>query len=102
MINYRFTTEEEGRTLILALEGEFDTTGAQGVQDQLVPAVGPEVQRIVFDLSGVTLMASSGLRVIFFARDKIRQGMKVELRGARDLVAKVIRMSGIGQFVDVV
>lgn len=102
MFNYRFLDEEEGKTLIMDLEGEFDTAGAQTVQDKLGSRNLEKVERIVFDLSKVTLMASSGLRVIFYAKDKIREDMKVELKGAQGLVARVIKMSGINKFVDII
>ncbi len=101
MFNYRFVEEEEGKALIIDLEGEFDTAGAQTVQDKLESYDIKDVAKIVFDLAKVTLMASSGLRVIFFARDKIKENMKVELKGAQGLVAKVIKMSGIHKFVDI-
>ncbi|MGV8124225.1 MAG: STAS domain-containing protein [Candidatus Xenobiia bacterium LiM19] len=101
MFNYRFVEEEEGKVLILDLEGEFDTAGAQTVQDRLESYNVTAVEKIVFDLAKVTLMASSGLRVIFYAKDKMKSTMKVELKGAQGLVAKVIKMSGISKFVDV-
>jgi len=100
MFNYSFV-EEGGTTLIIDLEGEFDTTGAQTVQAALESYNVAAVEKIVFDLAKVTLMASSGLRVIFYAKDKIRSTMTVELKGAQGLVAKVIKMSGIQKFVTV-
>ena len=59
-----------------------------------------EVEKIVFEMSKVTLMASLGLRVILMARDKLKGDISVELKGAQGLVAKVIQMSGIGKLVD--
>lgn len=101
MFNFSFEEKEEGKLLIIDLEGEFDTGAAQTVQDRLESYDVKKVLKIVFDLSKATLMASSGLRVIFFARDKIKDNMKVELKGAQGLVAKVIKMSGISKFVEV-
>ncbi len=102
MFDYRFVEEDEGKTLILDLEGEFDTVGAQNLQEKLEAHNQDNIEKIVFDLAKVTLMASSGLRVVFYAKDKIRDGMAVELRGAQNLVAKVIKMSGINKFVTIV
>ncbi len=101
MFNYRFEEDGPGKRLTIIIEGEFDTGAAQVVQDALEPFREKDMDRIVFDLSGATLMASSGLRVIFYAKDKLKDSMAVELKGATGLVARVIHMSGIGKFVEV-
>jgi anti-anti-sigma factor len=102
MFHFKFIEQENGNTLLIDLEGEFDTAGAQKVQEQLEAYNVEEVDRVIFDLTRVTLMASSGLRVIFYAKDKIRKNMCVQLKGAQGLVAKVLKMSGINKFVDVI
>ncbi len=101
MFNYNFTNANKDE-LIITLEGEFDTAGAQSVQEKLEAYDIKKIEKIIFDLTNATIMASSGLRVIFFAKDKIKENMKVELKGAQGLVAKVIKMSGIKKFVDVI
>lgn len=101
MFDFRFVEEEKGAVLVIDLEGDFDTIGAQKVQEKLESYNAQNVLKVIFDLAKVTLMASSGLRVIFFARDKIKENMKVELKGAQGLVAKVLKMSGIHKFVEI-
>lgn len=102
MFNYNFIEKEEGTTLLIDLEGEFDTAGAQEVQSRLESYNTDKINKVIFGLEKVTLMASSGLRVIFYAKDKIKEEMKVELYKPKDLVAKIIKMSGMHKFVDVV
>jgi len=99
MFNYNFV--EEGKTLTINIEGEFDTGAAQTVQDKLETYKDKEISKIIFDLSKATIMASSGLRVIFYAKDKLKDTIPVELKGAQGLVAKVIKMSGISKFVEI-
>ena len=101
MFNYSFIVEEQGKGLTIDLEGEFDTDAAQTLQDDLKSYEIKDISKIIFDLTKVSMMASSGLRVIFYAKDKIKGDMKVELKGANGLVSKVIKMSGISKFVDV-
>jgi len=93
---------EGEKLLTINIEGEFDTGAAQKVQDDLGHYKDKAIEKIVFDLSKATLMASSGLRVIFYAKDKLKEKMNVELKGAQGLVAKVIKMSGISKFVKVI
>ena len=100
MFNYQFL--EDGKVLTIDLEGEFDTVGAQAVQDKLEHYNVESIEKIVFDLAKATLMASSGIRVIFYAKDKLKDNMQVELKDAQGLVEKVIKMSGIYKFVDMV
>jgi len=61
-----------------------------------------EISTIVFDLSKTSLMASTGLRVIFYADSRIKDDMKVEIRGAQGLVAKVLKMSGVDKIIKIV
>ena len=100
MFNHRF--EEKDKILTIIIEGAFDTGAAQKVQAELETYKEKDISQVIFDLSKATLMASSGLRVIFYARDKLKKGMKVQLKGATGLVAKVIKMSGIKKFVEII
>ena len=101
MFEYKLIKQSKG-ILIIDLKGDFDTSAAQTVQNDMESYNFESITKIIFNLAQVTLMASSGLRVIFFAKDKIKDDMIVELKGAQGLVAKVLKMSGIKKFVDIV
>ncbi len=94
--------EHDKYTLIIDLKGEFDTNAAHLVQRDMESYCYKNITKIVFDLTHVTLLASSAHSTIFYAKDKIKDYMVVELKGARGLVAKVLKMSGIKHFVNIV
>ncbi|MCK5685130.1 STAS domain-containing protein [bacterium] len=101
MFNYSF--EEKGdNTLEISIEGGFDTDSANKVMTDLQSYDCKEINFIVFDLSKASFMASSGLRVIFYAETRIKDDMKVEIRGAQGLVAKVLKMSGVDKLIKIV
>ncbi len=101
MFEYKLI-EQSKNILVVDLKGAFDTSAAQTVLTEMESYNYENINKIIFKLSQVTLMASTGLRVIFFAKGKIKEDMIVELKGAQKLVAKVIKMSGIRKFVDIV
>ncbi len=101
MFEYKIIEQGKG-ILNINLKGDFDTSAAQTVQNEMESYDYENITKVVFNLTHVTLMASSGLRVIFYAKDKIKDDMIVELKGAQGLVAKVLKMSGIKKFVDII
>jgi len=100
MFNYEINRKEN--ILEIIVEGEFDTEGAKKLQDDLENYIENNILSVKFDLSKTTAMASSGLRVIYYAKEFIKKDMQVDVVGAQGLVMKVIKMSGMSNFVNVV
>ena len=44
-------------------------------------------------------MASSGLRVLFYAKTKIKENIIVKVYTEKELVIKLIKMSGMSKFI---
>ena len=100
MFSYKINKNEN--KLEIVVEGEFDTEGANKLQTELESYNYDNVSSIKFDLSETAMMASSGLRVIYFTKDSIKKDMQVDVSGAKNLVLNVIKMSGISKFVNVI
>lgn len=70
---------------VIALTGELDIDGADRVTQELLRAEATDARQIVLDLSGLTFMDSSGIRLIIEADARSRSnGHRLALiRGPR-------------------
>ncbi len=102
MSNLRFDFSRKGDdVLLLKLEGWLDASNAKELSDaQEKETAEPAIRDIVWDASGLTLVASAGLRVLMAAYKitTARKG-KTYLVGANKNVADVIRMIKLDQFL---
>jgi len=75
------------------LAGELDLASNPELADRLVAIAGSAV---ILDLSELTFIDASGLAVLLDAKQRIEmQGDRLELRGARGLVARVFEICGL-------
>jgi len=88
--------EHDGGHVMLRVSGEIDLANATAVQDQIFSAIGNDVMRVSINLTDVTYLDSSGLRVLFTlaGRLKVLQ-MELDLVVApASPVCRVLEMSG--------
>ena len=98
-----FKIKQEDKTLFINVDNEFDTILAKNLQKNLEEKYKKEgLEKIIFDLSKTTHIASSGLRVMIFARERLGKQIKVSVLNAKGIVLDVFKMSGIDNFIDVV
>jgi anti-anti-sigma factor len=81
---------------VLALRGEFDLAGATEARKRLLvlePALGG---RLVLDLSELTFLDSSGIRLILQARERaLRHGADFVLVPGPEQVMRVLELVGL-------
>ncbi len=81
------------------LAGRMDIEGAAAVDMKLNVLAGA-ANKLVLDLSGVSFLASMGLRTIMVcARAQASKGRKMAIGGAQPNVEKVLRSSGVDEIV---
>ena len=97
-----YSIKEDGRQIVVEVMGEFDAILAKEIQNALENRQDRQIEAVAFDFKHTTHIASSGLRVIIFARERIKPGIQVTIVAARDIVLDVIKMSGIDSFVTLV
>ena len=89
------TSEQDGGTARLTLEGELDLASSVDVEQQLgaIEAAGPS--RIVIDLGGLAFIDSTGLRTLIQADQRIRDaGSELVLRPGDDSIQRVFELTG--------
>ncbi|MCL1802940.1 MAG: anti-sigma factor antagonist [Eubacteriaceae bacterium] len=92
-----FKAEINGNTLIAEISGELDDHVAKGIREKLdFTLMKKEIINIVFDLSGLTFMDSSGIGLLIGRYKQVRQrrGKTIVIVGESHS-RKVLKMSGI-------
>jgi anti-anti-sigma factor len=79
---------------IIKLTGELDAAVAPQLKEAVEKAAEGKPERLVFDVSELEFMASAGLRVLIFARQKMGAGVSLYVIGSRGPVLNTLTMSG--------
>ena len=96
-------TVDGGPTTTVVLAGELDPATAPNLRDAVGDLVAdPDVERVVLDLSGLTFLDSSGLRVFVTAREELRErGAELVLRGPSANTQRLLDITGLGEIIAV-
>ena len=95
-------TDFEGGSLVFRLIGELDEHSAQFVRKQLDTAITEydSYDCVIFDLSRLSFMDSTGIGVIIGRYKLIRKANKpVYVRKPTSTVDKIFRMSGLYEII---
>lgn len=89
-------SERTGDEHVIALAGELDLAGVDRVTEELLRAEATDADAIVVDLSELTFIDSSGIRLILEADARSRaDGNRLRLRRGSALVQRVFEISGV-------
>lgn len=95
--------ELAGGVTCIRLTGRLDADGADRIDVAFTANVVTVGRNALIDLSGVTFVASMGIRLLLAAaRGLSRKGAKMVLFGAQDLVQNVLEQAAIDQIIPVV
>ncbi len=100
MFDFRVTSQN--KVLDVTLKGRLDAVAAPDLFKEMEKHQGEDVDKIVFHVSELEYIASAGLRVIVFTKQKIGQNADVQMEGANEMVKSVLEMTGCDSFVTVV
>ena len=95
-------SDEAGSTGKLGLVGKLDIAGAEAIAMPLATLAGGK-KSVVVDLSGVTLLASIGIRHLVSATKALsRKGGKLVLVNPNESVRDVLISSGVDDLMPIV
>ena len=78
----------------IMLTGELDAASAPRFKEAVELAAAQHAKRLVLLMAGLEFMASAGLRVLIFAKQKMGRDVDVYIVSARDPILETIRMTG--------
>ena len=86
----------EGEVHTIALTGELDLSSADAVEKELARAEASDAQTILLDLSGLSFMDSTGVRLVVTAHARSRADAdRLTLRRGQAAVQRVMELSGV-------
>jgi len=83
----------------ITLVGELDASTATVFKDKVEEAAKLNPQRLVLMMQGLEYMASAGLRVLIFAKQKMGTDVKIYMVGTQETVLDTITKTGFDQSV---
>jgi anti-anti-sigma factor len=87
-------------TLCVALSGRLDTVGVDRIEAQVNQAVNAQARHAALDLSGVSFLASMGVRLIIaLARSQKARGRQLVLVGAQPAVRATMDMVALDKII---
>jgi len=93
--------DDAGSTAVVVLTGRLDITGAEVVALPLATLSGAK-QALVIDMTGVSFIASIGLRHLVSAAKAVgRRGGSLVLRNPTPPVTEIIITSGLGDLLPI-
>lgn len=93
------TLETAGDTAKISLAGELDASSAPIFKDEIEKAAASGAQKLVLLMQDLEYMASAGLRVLIFAKQKMGAGVDIYVVGAQEMVLDTIEKTGFDQSV---
>ena len=93
----RVDVDDRARTVVVALRGEVDITNADALMSELEPVLSrPDLPGIVFELTELDFMDSSGLAVLLRVAGT---GKQISLRHPPAVVQDLLRVTGLADYL---
>lgn len=80
---------------IITIEGALDSSTAPQLHEEVQKIIQQNPTELVLNVENLDFMASAGLRVIIFAKQKLGSAVKLFLVKPRDQVVETLRMTGL-------
>ena len=95
------TSETNNQITKITLQGRLDASTAQAFKDAIEKAAAWNPKVLVLLLSGLEYMASAGLRVLVFAKQKMGSEVKIFVVAPQEMVKQTFVLSGFHQAVTI-
>lgn len=96
-ISISWSSENGAR--IASVGGRIDSNNAYDFESRMRQGIQAEDQALIIDVSGVSFISSSGLRVVLLMAKDFRSPRSFSICGLSDFVAEIFAISGFDQIV---
>lgn len=101
-MNFTVTSEINNNVAILTLAGSLDSSSASVFQAEIQKVAGESPVEMVLQVSELTFMASAGLRMIVFAKQKLGPKVQIYMVKPQDQIIDTLQMTGFIHSVHIV
>ena len=99
---FDFNVTEEGGEVNVVLKGRLDATVAPQLHSEMAKMEGQDIKKVTFDVKELEYIASAGLRVIIFTKQKLGADTQIFMKDVNESVMQVLEMTGCNNFVTVI
>jgi anti-anti-sigma factor len=89
-------------TATFTLTGELDAAAAPAFREKIEAAAAARVKKLVLNMGGLEYMASAGLRVLIYAKQKMGTGVDIALVDTQPMVRDTLEKTGFHHSVTLV
>ncbi|HTC00397.1 MAG TPA: anti-sigma factor antagonist [Ferruginibacter sp.] len=101
-MSFSITSEVTNSIAKLTLAGSLDSSSASQMQAEIQKVAGQSPTELVLYLSELTFMASAGLRMLVFAKQKLGTSVQIYLVKPQGQIVDTLQMTGIIHSVHIV
>ncbi len=94
-MNNDFKVSKNGTALIITLGRDLITTNAPVLQEELAKFMGENIEKVVFDASELMALSSSGLRVVYFAKQRLGNQPEIVFVNCAKEIYNTLKMIGL-------
>lgn len=94
-----FTVSMEGTTLTVKLVEQLTTSNAPALMEELNAFKGKNIEKVIFDATKMTYIASSGIRTIIFAKQKLGGNPTIEFVNCSADIRCIFEMTGLQNYI---
>ncbi|MCR4653576.1 MAG: STAS domain-containing protein [Eubacterium sp.] len=91
---------ENGKELTVELKGELNV-GTSPELEQALKGKLEEVDKLIFDLSGLEYISSAGLRVLLFSHQTVSKNGTMIIRNLTDEVKDIFEVTGFSDAMNI-
>lgn len=93
-------SQRDGEIHTISLRGELDLANAGDVEQELIGVEDSDARVILLDLSGLTFIDSTGIRLLVLADARSRgDGKRLVLRRPPEGIRRVLRITGVDELL---
>ena len=97
-----FEVKREGTSLIIKVVKELTVNNAPALLDEISKYAGQDIEKVMFDATGLFYVTSAGLRVIFYAYQKLGSHPDIEFVNCPKEIQEVLDHVGLTSVIDFV
>lgn len=94
-MSFSVTTEILNYGTKLTLAGALDSSSAPELHEEIKKLIIQNPKELIMDMEQLDFMASAGLRVIIFAKQKLGPAVNLIMVKPKDQVVETLRMTGL-------
>ena len=101
-MSFTVTSEINNNVAILTLAGSLDSSSASLFQAEIQKVATQSPSEMVLRVSELSFMASAGLRMIVFAKQKLGPSVQIYMVSPQDQIMDTLQMTGFIHSVHIV